>query len=78
VVDIPWPVSAVCAATADPGAGANCVVATSFNAIVPGAIKEGKRTVWATGKVEVSDGGPDGSVATAPNTLFLRQGVFVP
>jgi len=26
----------------------------------------------------VSDGGPDGIPSTAPNTLFMKQGLFVP
>ena len=32
------------------------------------------------GQVTVSDGGPDGVVASDPqdNTVFLRQGVFIP
>jgi hypothetical protein len=28
--------------------------------------------------VQVHDGGPDGVAATAPNRLFLKQGVFIP
>ena len=47
-------------------------------AIVPGAVKEGKRAVWQVGQVQVYDGGADGAVTTSPNTLFARQGVFVP
>jgi hypothetical protein len=27
---------------------------------------------------EVSDGGSDGVVGTTPNTIFMRQGVFIP
>jgi hypothetical protein len=30
------------------------------------------------GQIQVLDGGADGSVSTADNTLFLTQGVFVP
>ena len=30
------------------------------------------------GQVYVEDGGADGVAATYPNTLFARQGVFVP
>ena len=39
---------------------------------------EGKRSIWEMGQVQVDDGGPDGVAATQPNTLFARQGVFVP
>jgi hypothetical protein len=31
-----------------------------------------------TGQVQVFDGGADGVVSTSPNTLFAKQGVFVP
>jgi Tol biopolymer transport system component len=78
VVDIPFPVNASCAATADPLVGATCSASTSMDAIVPGAVKEGKRAVWQVGQVQVYDGGADGAVTTSPNTLFARQGVFVP
>ena len=51
---------------------------TTFDAIVPGAVKEGTRAVWQFGQFTVQDGGPDGDAGTAPNTVFARQGVFVP
>ena len=47
-------------------------------ASIPDAIKEGKRSIWEMGQVSVEDGGADGDAATLPNTLFARQGVFVP
>ncbi len=78
VVDIPFPVNASCTPTADPLVGATCTASTSMDALVPGAVKEGKRAVWQIGQVQVYDGGADGAVATSPNTLFARQGVFVP
>jgi uncharacterized repeat protein (TIGR01451 family) len=78
VVDIPFPVTAACDVTADPAVGSTCEAETTFNAIVPGGIREGKRAIWALGKVEVYDGGADGVVATLPNTRFAAQGIFVP
>jgi hypothetical protein len=75
--DSPFPVPVPCAATAG-AAGATCAVNTTFDAVVPGAVPEGKRSVWALDALAVMDGGPDGLAATAPNTLFARQGVFVP
>ena len=45
---------------------------------MPGAIAEGRRTVMQLSQVQVIDGGPDGDTGTDPNTVFLRQGVFVP
>ena len=44
----------------------------------PGLVDEGSRAVWEMRRVEVMDGGPDGDVDTADNTVFARQGVFVP
>jgi hypothetical protein len=41
-------------------------------------VKEGKRSIWEIGQLFVSDGGSDGEIATNPNTVFARQGVFVP
>jgi hypothetical protein len=77
-VDFAFPVNASCAATTDASIGGLCAATTSFDAIVPGAIKEGKRAIWQLGQVEVSDGGSDGLVGTNPNTVFARQGIFVP
>jgi hypothetical protein len=58
--------------------GSACTVSTTANAISPGAIAEGMRAVWEMGQVQVFDGGTDGLAATEPNTLFAKQGVFVP
>ena len=68
-----------CVASVDPETGATCEVDTTLDAIVPGAVPEGKRSVWALGAVQVDDGGPDGDAETpGDNTPFLVQGVFVP
>ena len=45
---------------------------------MPGLVSESKRTIWQMGDVRVLDGGPDGQASTTGNTLFLKQGVFVP
>jgi hypothetical protein len=71
---VPFP----CAVTADATIGAHCAVVTTAEAIAPGAVGEGDRSVWALGHARVYDGGPDGAAATQDNTLFLVQGVFVP
>jgi uncharacterized repeat protein (TIGR01451 family) len=78
VVDIPFPIPVTCATTSDPAIGGTCAITTSYDAIVPGAVLEGKRAVWALGELQVSDGGADGDVQTLPNTIFARQGIFVP
>jgi hypothetical protein len=53
-------------------------VSTTADAVTPGVIKEGLRTIWNAGQIVVRDGGPDGLVSTNDNTVFLRQGVFAP
>jgi hypothetical protein len=69
-----------CTATpADPAKGSDCVLDTTFDALVPGAVSAGKRAIWALGQAKVYDGGTDGDPATtADNTLFAVEGVFVP
>jgi hypothetical protein len=47
-------------------------------AIVPGAIPDGRRTVWELDKVRVYDGGPDEDADSEDNSLLATQGVFVP
>jgi hypothetical protein len=78
VSDLSFPVIVPCATTADPAVGGTCGLNTTFDAVLPGAIKEGNRSIWQLGQVQVFDGGADGQPATSPNTLFARQGVFVP
>jgi hypothetical protein len=73
-----FPVPFACASTAAATVGATCTSSTSFNAVVPGLIKDGKRTVLGFNNLVVEDGGKDGLTSTAANTQFLRQGVFVP
>jgi hypothetical protein len=68
-----------CAGTSDTAVGGICSLSSSFNAIVPGLVGEGNRAIWELGEVSVFDGGPDGVASTtAGNTLFARQGIFVP
>jgi hypothetical protein len=78
VSDFPFSATVPCTATADPDAGATCALNTSFDALVPGAVKERDRSIWQLGAVQVFDGGADGLASTSPNTLFARQGVFIP
>jgi hypothetical protein len=78
VQDIPFPINYFCANTSDTSKGGFCTVNTTVLAQIPPYDFDGKRTLVEFGQFEVSDGGPDGNVATADNTPFLRQGVFVP
>jgi hypothetical protein len=76
--DVPFSYTGACAPTADTTIGSTCSVATTANAVLPGVVTEGDRTVWEVGTVELYDGGSDADVSTGPNTLFERQGIFVP
>jgi hypothetical protein len=78
VQDIPFPVNAVCAATTATTEGGRCTANTSANAVVPGSVKDAQRGVVEIGQLQIFDGGADGAVATADNTLFGVQGIFIP
>jgi arylsulfotransferase ASST len=73
-----FPVTVPCAATADMAVGATCSVSSSFNAIVPAAILEGKRAIWQLGRIQVFDGGSSEVAGASDARLFEDQGVFVP
>ena len=78
VSDLSFPFVVTCAATSDTTIGADCSLDTTADALVPGAVREGARAIWRLGQVEVRDGGADGQAATSPNTIFARQGIFIP
>ena len=78
VIDIPFPVVTPCTATASTAIGSTCAITTTANAVVPGAVKDGKRAIVEIGQLQIFDGGPDGVAATDPNTLFSVQGIFIP
>ena len=68
-VAIPVDMSVPCAAVADPNEGSACTTSTSVDALIPGAVPEGRRAIWQLGAVQVYD---------AADTLFATQGVFIP
>jgi hypothetical protein len=76
--DTSFSVTVPCTATGSTSVGSNCSINTTADAVLPGVVKETRRSIWQLGQVEVFDGGADGVVSTTPNTLFARQGVFVP
>ena len=79
LIDIPFPLPQVsCVSTADPTIGGQCDVTTTLDAQIPAAVKEGKRSIWQLSQVRVLDGGSDGLLGTTPNSIFLKQGIFVP
>ena len=76
--DFPFTFTIPCTATASTVDGGTCDAWTSAEAVVPGSVVEGARAIWDLGQLEVTDGGPDGDVDTNDNSIFARQGVFVP
>jgi glucose/arabinose dehydrogenase len=78
VQDTTFAFTVPCTTNSDPAVGSTCSVATTADAVTPSMIKESDRTIWQLGQIDVLDGGPDGQVATNDNTVFARQGVFVP
>jgi hypothetical protein len=78
VSDFPFEFKGTCSPTSDTTVGSTCSVGTTANAVLPGAVSAGNRAIWEIRPVQVFDGGSDGNFDTAPNTLFERQGVFVP
>jgi hypothetical protein len=79
VIDTNFPVTIPCVPTADTTVGSTCAIDTTVEAIVPNAVKEGRRSVWELGQVKVYDGGSDGAAGTlGDNTLFMDEGLFVP
>jgi hypothetical protein len=78
VADAHFEVPVPCAPTAS-SAGSACAVATTADTLVPGTVREGKRSIWQLGRIEVYDGGLDDTLATRDdNILFATQGLFMP
>jgi acetyl esterase/lipase len=76
--DVSFPVTIPCATTADTTVGSTCSVLTTADSVLTGSVREGKRSIWQLGAIQVFDGGPDGDPGTEPNHLFASQGIFVP
>jgi hypothetical protein len=77
--DFGFRVAVPCVETAATTIGATCALTTTADAVVPGSVPEGRRSLWALDGVEVFDGGPDADADTlGDNTLFATQGIFVP
>jgi hypothetical protein len=80
LADMPLSTSLPCVATADTTVGGACTLNTTLDGLLPGAVTEGKRSIFKTiGDVQVYDGGADADADTASdNTLFAGSGLFVP
>jgi hypothetical protein len=77
VQDIPFVGLLHCVNTADTSIGGLCTVGQAASC-PPSCSVSGRRTVIELSQITVVDGGPDGNALTNDNTVFLRQGVFIP
>jgi hypothetical protein len=79
VQDVPFPINFVCSNTSDTTTGGVCNIETGGPVVCPECgVKEGVRTVVELAQMQVFDGGADGEITTGGNTVFLRQGLFIP
>jgi len=69
VVDLEFPFAVPCTATADATIGSTCAVQTSADAVLAGAVTEGRRAIWQLRGLELVD--PVGDP-------FLTSGLFIP
>ena len=75
-----------CNVTVETTRGGTCNLTTTYDALIPGAVTERQRAIWALDQVQVKDAGPNGTgYAACPptcgdgdETVFMRQGIFVP
>jgi hypothetical protein len=85
VVDLPNPITVSCAATsADATTGGACNLSTTACSTVPQPDhcfvrqEAGKKGNVELGQIVFNDGGTDGLASTSPNTVYARQGIYVP
>ena len=77
--DLPFGITIPCSSTPAGTVGSNCNLSTSADAVTANSVREGNRTIWGLGRVQVFDGGADGDGDTAgDNTLFAVQGLYAP
>ena len=77
--DFPVEFDVPCVPTAEVLDKSLCELVTSIDTLIPGAVAEQRRSIWALDQVRVYDGGPDeDATTTGDNSLFAVQGVFVP
>jgi hypothetical protein len=76
-----------CTASPDPNVGSGCSLSTTGDALQPGFIREGRRTILQTFSITIRDAGPNGTgygagcppaCGDGDEATYLRQGVFTP
>jgi WD40 repeat protein len=76
--DQDFPVPVDCVPTPAPATGSTCAVTTTADTIVPGTVKEAKRTIVQLFRVRLRDAGPNGVRGDSDDTLLAQQGIYVP
>jgi DNA-binding beta-propeller fold protein YncE len=79
VSDFAFSAQMPCVSTTSTSIGGTCTISTTADSVIPGAVPESQRAIWAVDQIQVWDGGADGNVqTTSGDEVFLRQGVFSP
>jgi glucose/arabinose dehydrogenase/PKD repeat protein len=78
LTDQPVRAGAPCSGDLDLSVGSTCALDTTLDALVPGIVVEGRRSVWELVRMTVNDGGPDGDADSQNNSPFARPGIFIP
>ena len=72
--DLPFRVTVPCATTAATTIGSTCSVGTTADALMPGAVPEGRRSIWQLGQIQLNDSGADGNIATTGDNRAVPRG----
>jgi hypothetical protein len=78
LVDIRFPVPLDCLATASAALGSTCGLNTTLNAVVPGTVVAGKKSIVEVGEIELRDSGPDGTRGNSDDQRFAVEGIYLP
>ena len=78
VVDQPFQIPIDCVPTADTTIGSACSLNTTANALVPGAVANGKAAVWEVKEIQVLDQGADGVRGNGDDKVFEAQEILEP
>jgi hypothetical protein len=78
MIDLPVPVKVPCSPVGPGTPGGQCLLNTTLNTLIAGAVISTKRQVYEVRELDVQDGGADGDPTTTPNSTFLVRGLFQP
>jgi hypothetical protein len=76
--DLTYSVPVSCAASADPVLGSNCSTNTTADALAPGTILEGRRTVITLSRWWLYDSGLNANRGDGDDRMFAQSGIYIP